>query len=93
MEFGSAPRDHVPVGVIEVEEAPDLDRRQLAGEPAVGGDLLIGQALHRHESRPQTRATRQPSVPRSFPPLTAVLLFLNPDVAAATPGGPRLPTT
>jgi hypothetical protein len=48
----SAPRDQASIGVIEVEGALDLARRQLAGEPAVRGNLLIGQELHRHESRP-----------------------------------------
>jgi hypothetical protein len=28
-------RDQVPIGVIEVEKALDLSRRQLAGEPAI----------------------------------------------------------
>jgi hypothetical protein len=39
----SAPPDQVSIGVIEVEEALDLARRQLAGEPAIRGNLLIGQ--------------------------------------------------
>jgi hypothetical protein len=47
-----ATRDQVPVGIIEVEEPLQLARRQLAGEPAVRGNLLIRQKLHRHESRP-----------------------------------------
>jgi hypothetical protein len=52
MMIRSATRDQVPIGVIEVEEALDLSRRQLAGEPAIRTNLLIGQELHRHESRP-----------------------------------------
>jgi hypothetical protein len=52
MVIRPAPRDQVPVGIIEVEEPLQLARRQLTGEPAVRGDLLIRQKLHRHESRP-----------------------------------------
>jgi hypothetical protein len=52
MMIRPATRDQVPISVIEVEEALDLSRRQLAGEPAVRTNLLIGQELHRHESRP-----------------------------------------
>jgi hypothetical protein len=52
MVIRPATRDQVPIGVIEVEEALDLSRRQLAGEPAIRSNLLIGQELHRHESRP-----------------------------------------
>jgi hypothetical protein len=52
MVIRSAPRGQVPIGVIEVEEPLDLARRQLAGEPAVRGNLLIGQELHRHALRP-----------------------------------------
>jgi len=52
MVIRSATRDQVPIGVIEVEKALDLSHRQLAGEPAIRTNLLIGQELHRHESRP-----------------------------------------
>jgi hypothetical protein len=52
MVIRPAPRDQVPVGIIEVEESLQLARRQLTGEPAVRGDLLIRQKPHRHESRP-----------------------------------------
>ncbi len=41
----SAARDQAPISVIEVEEALDLGRRQVAGEPAVRGNLLIRQKL------------------------------------------------
>ena len=40
------------MSVIEVEKALDLSHRQLAGEPAIRTNLLIGQELHRHKSRP-----------------------------------------
>ena len=37
MVIRPAPRDQVPVGIIEVEEPLQLARRQLTGEPAVSG--------------------------------------------------------
>lgn len=52
MVIRSATREQVPIDVIEVKEALDLRRRQLAGEPAIRTNLLIGQELRRHESRP-----------------------------------------
>jgi hypothetical protein len=52
MVIRSAPGDQISIGVIEVEEALYLPSRQLTGEPAIRGNLLIGQRLHRHESRP-----------------------------------------
>src|ERR1017187_3377762 len=44
--------DALPISSCKVEEALDLSRRQLAGEPAIRTNLLIGQELNRHESRP-----------------------------------------
>jgi hypothetical protein len=52
MMIRSASRDQVPVGVIEVEQALDVASWQLAAEPAVRRDLLIGEELHRHVARP-----------------------------------------
>jgi hypothetical protein len=43
MMIRSASCDQIPVGVIEVEQALDVASWQLAGEPAVRRNLLIGQ--------------------------------------------------
>ena len=47
MMIRSAPRDQVPIRVIEVVEALNRDRRSLTGEAAVRGNLY----LYRHASR------------------------------------------
>jgi hypothetical protein len=47
-----APRDQIPVDVIQVEEPLQLRSGRIAGEPPVRGDLFVAQELHRHESRP-----------------------------------------
>jgi hypothetical protein len=52
MVVRSSPRDQVPIGVIEIEEPLHLGAGRLTHETAGRGDLLIGQELHRHESRP-----------------------------------------
>jgi len=77
---GYADADQLTITLVKEEEPLQFRLRRLALEPAVPRRLLIGQELHRRESRPYPAPTRTPrsSELGSFSPLTAVPLFLDP---------------